>query len=140
MSQKISLCQFDAEISGSEKPNIEDGLVSRGTEIMQGPDGRHLHPGRYGKTVTWCYQANSRSDTELPEFFFADRRGTDPDDPAEAPSVFSKYSTCDDGYKYRFSPPAWVAKHGLFLDMDFDDERGRLALAMEDDTTVLFEF
>lgn len=141
MTQKILLCQFDAEASRSEKANLEDGLVSRRTEVMEGPDGRHvLNPGRYGKTVAWCYQKNPRSDTELPEFFFADRRGTDPDDPAEAQSVFSKYSTCDDGYKYRFNPPAWVARHGRFLDMDFDDGRGRLALAMEDDTTVLFEF
>jgi len=140
MSQKILLCQFDAEAQGSEKVKLEDALVSRHTEIMEGPDGRHvLNPGRYGKTVAWCCQ-NSRSDTDLPEFFFADRRGTDPDDPAEAESVFSKDATSDDGYMYRFNPPAWVAKHGRLLDMDFDDGRGRLALAMEDDTTVLFEF
>lgn len=148
MSQKILLCQFDSEAqgSGSEKANLENGLVSRRTEVMEGPDGRHvLNPGRYGKTVAWCSQknTNSRSSTELPElpeFFFADRKGTDPDDPAEAEGVFSKYATSNDGYKYRFNPPAWVARHGRLLDMDFDDGRGRLALAMEDDTTVLFEF
>ena len=142
MSQEILLCQFDAEAPRSEKANREDGLVSRRTEVMEGPDGRHvLNPGRYGKTVAWCYQKNSRSDTsKLPEIFFADRRGTDPDDPAEAEGVFSKYSTCDDGYMYRFNPPPWVSRHGGLLDMDFDDARGRLALAMEDDTTLLFEF
>lgn len=140
MSQKILLCQFDAEAQGPKKANLEDGLVSRRTEIMEGPDGRHvLNPGRYGKTATWCYRKSS-SGVDLPEFFFADRRGTDPDDPAEAKGVFSKYAISDSGYSYRFNPPAWVANHGSMLDMDFDDGRGRLALAMEDDTTVLFEF
>ena len=140
MSQKILLCQFDAEAQGSEKGNLEDGLVSRRTEIMEGPDGRHvLHSGRYGKTVAWCYR-NTRSDVDLPEFLFADRRGTDPDDPADAENVFSKYADCDRGYMYRFNPPTWVGKHGSMLDMDFDEGRGRLALAMEDDTTILFEF
>lgn len=140
MSQKIILCQFDAEARGSDKANLEDGLVSRRAEVVESLDGRHvLNPGRYGKTVAWCYR-NARSDVDLPGFFFADRRGTDPDDPAEAESVFSKYGISDDTYTYRFNPPAWVAMHGRMLDMDFDDGRGRLALAMEDDTTVLFEF
>jgi hypothetical protein len=156
LSQEILLCQFDSGIDaqaqeGSEKTaNLENGLVSRRTEVMEGPDGRHvLNPGRYGKTVAWCCQNNngnnndnsrSSSTTLLPELFFADRRGTDPDDPAEAEGVFSKYAASDDGYTYRFNPPAWVANHGRLHDMDFDDGRGRLALAMEDDTTVLFEF
>jgi len=116
--------------------------VGRRTQIMEGPDGRHvLNPGRYHKTVAWCYRdLTSTSYVDLPVFFFADRRGTDPEDPAEAEGVFSKNAICDDGYAYRFNPPAWVANHGRMLDMDFDDGRGRLALAMEDDTTVLFEF
>ena len=95
--------------------------------------------GPYGKTVAWC-APNSRPKDGLPEFFFADRRGMDSDDPAEAEGVFSKHAISDDGYMYRFNPPAWVAKHRRMRDMDFDDGRGRLALAMEDDTIVLFEF
>ena len=148
MSHEIVLCQFDSDSAaqGLEKDNLgneNELVVRRRTEVMEGPDGRHvLNPGRYGKTVAWCYQKDnsSRSSTELPELFFVDRRGTDPDDPAEAEGVFSKYAVSDDGYGYRFNPPAWVARHGRLLDMDFDDGRGRLALAMEDDTTVLFEF
>jgi hypothetical protein len=140
MPQKILLCQFYAEAQGAEKADLEDGLVSRRTKVIEGPDGQHvLNPGRYGKTVAWCCQSGT-SDVDLPEFFFADRRGTDPSDPAEADDVFLKYATTDSGYTYRFNPPTWVADHGRMLDMDFDDGRGRLALAMEDDTTVLFEF
>jgi hypothetical protein len=140
MSQEILLCQFDAEAQGAETADLEDGLVSRCTEVIEGPGEQHvLNPGRYGKTVAWCCQSRT-SDVDLPEFFFADRRGTDPSDPAEAEGIFLKYATTDNGYTYRFNPPAWVADHGHMHDMDFDDARGRLALAMEDDTIVLFEF
>jgi len=159
LGQKILLCQFDAETHRGEgtgekgkagkaegKADLEDGLVSRRTEILEGPDGRHvLNPGRYGKTVAWCARsrrsrAGGGGGGDIPDFFFVDRRGTDPDDPAEAEGMFTKYATCDEAYGYRFSPPAWVSKHGRMLDMDFDDGRGKLALAMEDGTTVLFEF